>query len=373
MRYRIGDMTLLTSKLVFERDGREVELQEIPYKILLFIVQQNLPPKKRRKVTVEEIASHIWPDEPQTDLEDLKKRIHSHVRTLRRSGIACLSHRTHGGYLLEGDVVAEVDAPPPVWLTSKSLIFASSVTSAVTLVVTALVRGFVTSFGVSLTQAPQFGFVSGAFQAVFGALAWTIPLSVALLYGWMRRVTYESWNAKLSLPSLLAVGAVAGLAGGFCVDIALLFAQQRQTLYEAHWIESIGSSPWSAFTATKIGYVEPALGITVCSCCAAFLWLSLRSHEWEGSLKTPLSLGCIADLSRLMRRIFKRVFLRAVLFVDVPVMAVGAIFHFASHSGISLTRFLGEGLIIGTAGVAFTIGNLTSICALAKGLKLTLD
>jgi hypothetical protein len=182
-RYRIGEMTLLTSKLAFVRDGVEFELKETPHKILLFIVQQNLPPRERRKVSVEEIARHIWPEEKEPDGAAVKMRIHAHVSALRRAGITCLSHRIHGGYLLDGEVAPEVDAPAPIWLTSKSLIFSCSVASAVTLVVTAFVRGLVTSFGASLTQPPQFGFVSGAFQAVFGALAWTIPLSVALLYG----------------------------------------------------------------------------------------------------------------------------------------------------------------------------------------------
>jgi hypothetical protein len=371
-RYRIGDLTLLTSKLAFERGGAEFPLPEIPYKILLFIVLENLSPE-RRKVTVEAIASHIWPNEPQTDPEELKRRIHAHVRTLRRSGVTCLSHRTHGGYLLQGDLAVEEEAPAAIWLTSKSLVFATSLTSGVTLVVTAFVRGLVTSFNASLTQAPQFGFVSGAFQSVFGALAWTIPLSVALLYGWTRRVTYENWHAKLSLPSLLGAGALAGALGGFCVDIALLFAQQRETLYEARWIESISSSPWSAFTATKIGYVEPAMGIAVCLGCAAFMWFSLRSHEWEQRLKTSLSLGSLTDIFRLLRQIFERAILWALLLIDAPVMTVGAIFHFTTHSNISLARFLGEGLIIGTAGVAFTIGHLTSIYALAKGFKFTPD
>jgi len=152
-----------------------------------------------------------------------------------------------------------------------------------------------------------------------------------------------------------------------------MFAQQRETLYEAHWIQSISSSPWSAFTATTIGYVEPAMGITVCSCCAAFMWLSLRSHEWDERLKASLSLGSLTDLSQLLRRVAERVVLWAVLLIDVPVMVVGSIFHFTSHSEISLARFLGEGLIIGTAGVAFTIGHLTSIYALAKGFKFTPD
>jgi hypothetical protein len=243
----------------------------------------------------------------------------------------------------------------------------------VTIVVTAFTRGLVTSFGASLTQAPQFGFVSGAFQAVFGALAWTIPLSAALLYGWTRRVTYENWHARLSLPSLLAAGAAAGALGGFCVDIALLFAQQRETLYEARWIESMSTSPWSAFSATKIGYVEPAMGITVCTCCAAFMWFSLRSHEWEEGLKASVSLGSLADLLRLMRQISRRFVHWAVLLIDLPVIVVGSIFYFAFGSEISLPHYLGEGVIIGTAGVAFTIGNLASICALAKGFKIALD
>ena len=191
--------------------------------------------------------------------------------------------------------------------------------------------------------------------------------------GWTRRVTYENWHAKLSLPSLLGAGALAGALGGFCVDIALLFAQQRETLYEARWIQSISSPPWSAFTATTIGYVEPVLGIAVCLCCAVFMWFSLRSHEWEEGLKAPLSLGSLTDLSQLLLRIFVRVILWTVLLIDVPVMAVGAIFYFTFHPEISLARFLGEGLIIGTAGVAFTIGNLTSIYALAKGFKFAPD
>lgn len=373
VRYKIGDITLLTSKLAFECGGKEVELKETPHKIFLFIVQQSLASQERRKVTVKEIARHIWPHEPETTLEKKKGRIQTHVSALRQKGVTCLSHGAYGGYLLEGDVTIEEEAPAPIWLTSKSLVFASAVASAVTLVVTAVVRGLVTSLGASLPQSPQFGFVSGAFQAIFGALAWTIPLSVALLYGWTRRVTYENWHAKLNLPSLLGAGILAGALGGFCVDIALMFAQQRETLYEARWIQSISSSPWSIFTATTIGYAEPAMGIAVCSCCAAFMWLSLRSHEWEESLEASLSLGSLTDLSRLLVRIVKRVVLQAVILIDVPVMVVGAIFYFISHSEISLTRFLGEGLIIGTAGVAFTIGLLTSICALAKGFKFTPD
>lgn len=371
--YRIGDITLLRSKPAFERGDAEFKLDEAPYKILLFIVLQNLPPKERKKVTLEEIAVHIWPHEPETTFEVKKGRIYTLVSALRRSGITCLSHGTRDGYLLEEDVTIEDDTPAQVWLTSKSLVFASAVASAVTLVVTVFVRGFVTSFGASLTQPPQFGFVSGAFQAVFGSLVWTVPLSVALLYGWKRKITYEDWIAELSLPSLLGAGAAAGALGGLFVDIAILFAQQRETLYQASWIQSANSSAWSAFTVSKLGYAEPAMGIAVCSCCAAFLWSALRRDRWEDRSKASSSLSSFSDLLRLLSLTFKRVFLWTLLFIDLPVMGVGSIFYFVSHSNISLARFLGEGLIIGSAGVAFTIGLLTSISALARGFKVTLD
>lgn len=376
MQYRIGNITLLTGKYAFSRDGDETELQEIPYKILLFMVRRAIA-SPGTKITVEEIASHVWPEERQTDLHDLKRRIHSHVRTLRANGIDCLSKGTHGGYLLHGDVIEEtprgfdVNAPASHGLTSSNFILACALTCVVTLVVTALVRGLVTSFGITLTQAPQFGFVSGVFQAVFGSLAWSVPLSLVLLRGWMSHETYTEWRAELRPSSLLWAGAIAGAFGGVLVDVALIFAQQKETLLEAGWILESTSSRWSAFSVTKVGYAEPAMGITVGFCCAVFMWLALHRPELATMAKSSKGFDSLSEAGQLLYQVFRRVFAWTFFLIDLPVMFTGAALCFWIRGPVALSRFLGEGFIIGTAGVAFTTGLLTSVCAFAQGPNLT--
>jgi hypothetical protein len=319
----------------------------------------------------------MWPEESRTDLKELKNRIHSHVRTLRANGIDFLSKGTHGGYILQGDVVEEAigrndeNVPFSGLMRFKDLIYASAMASILTLAVTALARGFVTSFGVALTQPPQFGFVSGVFQAVFGSLAWSVPLSLVLLQELIFRENFGEWRSELRLLPLIGWGAAAGIIGGICVDIALMFAQQKETLYEAGWIQSQTASPWSAFSVTKVAYAEPALGLAVGSCCAVVMWLSLRESHWKNLSAAATRIHSFTELGLLIDLVFREIFIVSILLIEVPVIATGAIACFAIDGHISLSRFVGESFVIGTAGVAFSIGLLASICILGQKSRPT--
>ena len=375
--YRIGDITLLRNKSAFVRNGEEINLQEVPYKILLFLVE-SARAAPGRKVTVEKIAAHIWPIESARDRNDepLKRRLHTHIRNLRASGVNCLSKGARDGYTILHEVIEEspnalrTDPLNPHRLTLNSLIFACALTSAVTLVVTVVVRGVVTALGITLTQAPQFGFVSGVFQAVFGSLAWSVPLSLVLLKGWMSQETYPEWRSSLRLFSFLWAGVIAGAFGGLLVDIALIFAQQKETLVEAGWIQSSAGTRWSAFSVTKVGYAEPAMGIAVGFCCAAFIWLALHRPELGTLAESSGERDSPGEIGRLLYLVFRKAFAWAILLIDFPVMLTGAVAYLAIGGPVSLSRFLGEGFIIGTAGVAFSTGLLTAIGAFTHGVEL---
>lgn len=253
------------------------------------------------------------------------------------------------------------------------IVFACVVATIASIVVTMISRAFLAGFRLTLTQAPDAGFIAGWFQGVIGALVWGVFIAGGLSYRWLvleRRNPSQAKNPKWRATSW---GALAGFLGGGLLTIALLYAQRPDSLYGAGWILVKGASPLTAFTTTGLGYTMLLFGTSLGIGCGLTAIRILIAPSWNTFAARNSRPTSLAETARILLAIFERTFAEScrVLF---PSMAASALLFYGILEVIfkppPITRLLGECISITLGGVGIVSGLLFGLFALRTGIAI---
>jgi hypothetical protein len=253
------------------------------------------------------------------------------------------------------------------------VVFASVTATSASLLFTTITRAILAGFNLTMTEPPParflVGMASGWFQGVIGALVWGLCISFALSCRLVRGERLRQWRSSKVLPDSILVGSIAGLFGGALVDLALLYAQQLNTLYRAQWILTPDAQPLTAFTVTRMGYsmliygaaLGWGTGYTTVAVMLSGAWKSWGMRARTSSLDDTLAaFGAILQETLLQG---------AVGFL--PVMsAAAALLYFVVRPPGLLPKLLGECLSITIGGVGIAAGLLFGLSLLRRGIAI---
>jgi hypothetical protein len=265
--------------------------------------------------------------------------------------------------------------PNPTLVVLVRIIFASLLSTISAVLVTVTTRAFLAASGLTLTQAPDAGFVAGWFQGVIGSLSWGICISGALSCWWFLAADGYPWHARYRWPLSIAIGTGAGLLGGAINTIALLHAQRPDSLYEARWIISKdASSLGTAFTVTGLGYTMLVLGPAI-GLVSAFtaMWI-LANTKWQLFVSGRPKPTSLDEIARVFVAIARRTVIVGTWSLVLPMGATALGFHVVLSTMYrvpgSIVRTLGEGVSIAFGGLGLVTGLLLGLYILGKGIDV---
>lgn len=369
--YGFGPLRLDTVRRVVElaeeRGCRAVELTNMEYDLLHAIVAVIWASPENR-VTDVQLFERVWPHEKEIGPQDNRLSVHT-GRINKKLGTPYIKRNQREGYVLTLQVEDCTPADSRM-LVAVRILFVCVMATMAAVTMTMTLRAILAAFHATLTQASDVGAVLGWFQGVIGSLVESLFIAGGLAYLWFAVLKCRPWRNRY--PKLLAAasGAVFGVFGGLINSLALIYAQEIESLQRADWIVSGDPNTRfrAAFYATCMGWAMPWFGLVVGAACGfTTIWI-VNGPEWTEILADHPKLTNLADAWRVFVSIARQAVAAGCRSILLPMLAAGALFDL----GLLLLPHIPAKLLIRTAGdcINFTLGGLSVVVGILYGLYI---
>jgi len=375
--YSFGPFRLDTTRRVLERagaaDSEPVDLTNMEYDLLHAIVAA-IWTSPEKKAPDRQLVAQVWPNE-EIRPQDNRLSVHTgHIN--RKLGAPYIKRNQREGYILTLQVEDGTPADSAM-LVAVRIMFVTLMATISSVFLTMTIRAVLATLHATLTQASDVGAVLGWFQGVIGSLVESLFIAGGLAYLWF--AVLKSRPGRVRHPKLLAtgVGAFCGGSGGLVNGLALLYAQEPESLQRADWIIRADPSGrlHAAFYITGMGWVMPWFGLVVGAACGfTAIWI-VNGAKWRAILTDHPKLTNLADTWRVCVAITRHAVAAGWRSILLPMTAAGVVFDAAfflfPHTPARLfVRTFGDCLNFAAGGLGVVVGMLYALYVLAKGIDL---
>jgi len=217
----------------------------------------------------------------------------------------------------------------------------------------------------------------GWFQGVIGSLVESLCIAGGLAYLWFAVLKCHPWRTPYPKMLAAASGAICGACGGLINSLALLYAQEPESLERADWI-ALGdraSRLRAAFYTTGMGWAMPWFGLVIGAACGfTTIWV-VNGAKWKDILAGHPKLTNLADTWRVFLSITRHAAAMGCRSILLPMMTAGALFDLGllllPHTpGRLLIRTCGDCINFALGGLSVVVGILYGLYVLTKGIDI---